>query len=104
MSDASDNPDSPLLLRLRSDLRCSLHENDGTLYYAIEDLATGSFYRIGVDEWELARLTESGAPIDGLQGAVEWTHRSTGVYHDVYVKTAEGWRIKSRTLNWDRAD
>ena len=46
----------------------------------------------------------SGEPIDGLPGGAGWTHRSTGVYEDVYVKTSEGWRIKSRTLNFDKAE
>lgn len=39
-----------------------------------------------------------GLPVDGPRGP---EFRSTGVYEDVYVKTREGWRIKSRTLNWD---
>ena len=45
----------------------------------------------------------AGGSVGNLPGA-SWTHRSTGVYDDVYVKTAEGWRIKSRTLNFDEAD
>ena len=39
-----------------------------------------------------------GLPVDGRRGP---QFRSTGVYEDVYVKTSEGWKIKSRTLNWD---
>ena len=41
-----------------------------------------------------------GLPVDGQLGP---QFRSTGVYEDVYVKTPEGWRFKSRTLNWDEA-
>ena len=41
-----------------------------------------------------------GLPVDGHRGP---SFRSTGYYEDVYVKTAEGWRFKSRTLNWDEA-
>lgn len=41
-----------------------------------------------------------GLPVDGHRGP---SFRSTGFYEDVYVKTAEGWRFKSRTLNWDEA-
>jgi hypothetical protein len=41
-----------------------------------------------------------GLPVDGPRGP---EFRSTGVYEDVYVKTPDGWRIKSRTLNWDEA-
>lgn len=37
-------------------------------------------------------------PVDGHRGP---RFRSTGYYEDVYVKTGEGWRFKSRTLNWD---
>ena len=46
----------------------------------------------------------SGNPIAGLPGAVQPTHRSTGYYDDVYVKMADGWRIKKRTLNFDEAE
>ncbi len=42
-----------------------------------------------------------GLPVDGHRGP---SFRSTGYYEDVYVKTAEGWRFKSRTLNWDEAN
>ena len=42
----------------------------------------------------------TGLPVDGHRGP---SFRSTGYYEDVYVKTAEGWRFKSRTLNWDEA-
>ena len=45
----------------------------------------------------------SGDPVGDLPGVVGWTHRSTGVYDDVYVKTSEGWRIENRTLNFDKA-
>ena len=48
---------------------------------------------------------------EGARGRVYWlvldvsteppTHRSTGYYDDVYVRTSEGWQIKSRTLNFD---
>ena len=41
-----------------------------------------------------------GLPVDGRRGP---QFRSTGVYEDVYVRTPEGWRISSRTLNWDEA-
>ena len=41
-----------------------------------------------------------GLPVDGRRGP---EFRSTGVYEDVYVKTPDGWRIKSRTLNWDES-
>ena len=51
------------LLRLRPDLRCSLHENDGSLHYAVEDLANGGFYRIGVREWELATRLDGSTPL-----------------------------------------
>ena len=37
-------------------------------------------------------------PVDGVKGP---RFISTGYYEDVYVKTAEGWRFKSRALNWD---
>ena len=39
-------------------------------------------------------------PLDGVKGP---RFISTGYYEDVYVKTAEGWRFKSRTLNWDES-
>ena len=39
-----------------------------------------------------------GLPVDGPRAP---SFRSTGYYEDVYAKTPEGWRIKSRTLNWD---
>ena len=45
----------------------------------------------------------SGEPVAGMPGVVGPTHRSTGYYDDVYVKTSEGWRIKSRILNFDEA-
>ncbi len=41
-----------------------------------------------------------GLPVDGRRGP---EFRSTGVYEDVYGKTPEGWKIKSRTLNWDES-
>ena len=41
-----------------------------------------------------------GLPVDGRRGP---QFRSTGVYEDVYVRTPEGGRIQSRTLNWDEA-
>ena len=41
-----------------------------------------------------------GLPVDGPRAP---QFRSTGIYEDVYVKTPEGWRIQSRTLNWDEA-
>ena len=54
------------------------------------------------------RITPSA---EGARGRTYWlvldvstgeaTHSSTGYYDDVYVKTPDGWRIKSRTLNGD---
>ena len=54
------------------------------------------------------RITPSA---EGARGRTYWlvlgvssgeaTHSSTGYYDDVYVKTSDGWRIKSRTLNSD---
>jgi hypothetical protein len=48
---------------------------------------------------------DKGAPVPGLpvDGQLSPQFRSTGVYEDVYVKTPEGWRFKSRTLHWDEA-
>lgn len=45
----------------------------------------------------------AGEVLDGLPVAGHRSprFRSTGYYEDVYVKTADGWRFKSRTLNWD---
>ena len=54
------------------------------------------------------RITPSA---EGARGRTYWlvldvstgeaTHSSTGYYDDVFVKTSDGWRIKSRTLNSD---
>ena len=55
---------------------------------------TGSRSRVGTGD------PVTGLPVDGHRGP---SFRSTGYYEDVYVKTAEGWRFKSRTLNWDEA-
>lgn len=47
------NPHSHLasaVIRFRSELQCSLNENDGTPFYAVEDPVTGKFYRMGVRE------------------------------------------------------
>ena len=54
------------------------------------------------------RITPSA---EGARGRTYWlvldvstgeaTHSSTGYYDDVFVKTSDGWRIRSRTLNFD---
>ena len=64
---------------------------------------------IGRRHWNSSwRITPSA---EGAQGRTYWlvldvstgeaTHSSTGYYDDVFVKTSDGWRIKSRTLNFD---
>ena len=50
---------------------------------------------------------------DGAEARVYWmlldvsdgqpTQRASGYYEDTYVKTADGWRFKTRTINFDSA-
>ena len=75
----------------------SRHWNNSWRITATPEGARGRVYWLVLD-------VGSGEPLAGVPGAVRPTHRSTGYYDDVYLKTAEGWRIKSRTLNFDEAE
>jgi hypothetical protein len=52
-----------------------------------------SRHRAGAGQGQPARCTSSQSVVDGEPGKVE----AQGRYEDVYVKTANGWRFKSRT-------
>ena len=73
------------------------HWNNGWRITPSPEGARGRVYWMVLD-------VASGDPVGDLPGVVGWTPRSTGVYEDVYVKTSEGWRMKSRTLHWDTAE
>ena len=75
----------------------SRHWNNGWHIAPSPEGAWGRVYWMVLD-------VGSGEPVGDLPGVVGWTHRSTGVYDDVYVKAAKGWRIKSRTLDFDEAE
>ena len=88
-------------------------EQEHTGRDAIAAFMSGSFAGqvgdAGRRHWNSSwRITPSA---EGARGRTYWlvldvstgeaTHSSTGYYDDVFVKTSDGWRIKSRTLNFD---
>jgi putative peptide zinc metalloprotease protein len=57
------NHSGQVLLRLRPELRASLHECSGEAYYLLEDPVNARFFRVGTLEWNFA------ARLDGLTTA-----------------------------------
>lgn len=85
MSKQGENSSGEPLLRLRSDLRCSLQENNGEPHFAVEDLASGRFFRLGVREWTLASRFDGATSLPGAIAQME----SEGKVAPPSIKEAE---------------
>ncbi len=62
---------SPVFLRFRRDLHCSLQENNGKPFYLVEDPSSGNFYRVGVREWNLATYLDGCTTLPAAVGRLE---------------------------------
>ncbi len=50
-------------IKLREDLRCSLHEHGGTPCYVVEDPVASKFFRLGVREWTFVSFLDGKKPV-----------------------------------------
>ena len=83
-----------MYLLLRRDLRCSLHDNDGRLYYQVEDLASGRFYRLGVPECTLACHLDGTKTLVDVVAQLQGTGRTAALTVEDAESTAR-WLLTS---------